>query len=435
MGYADFRNTNTPPWLADEPGLAWNEAFGNVEDEQLARMKASILARFPDYVPRTATATIAHTGNGAGTVALSATTGVPVKVDGSVHSVRVIVIEAGDPSQGTGALQVVVDDGATYPLRPIPSRFALPRVGMTLAFSGPFAATDVYASSDATLVPDDDALARLGQMRRIRRGPREPSLAYMARLVKAFDAWAWAGTPFGVATYALAPAGFPNARIMRNADWRSVSCAHTGSGTGAVYVTGSAPGRVDGDGVPVSPTHTIVVSVTGSGNPAASSGSVTVALDGGAAVTLSPIPASCKASSQLTIRFSGAFVSGDGYTVTTTTAPPDGAWLKWCRTWWVVQGHWERQLWGHNPDGSVATYTWGHNPACPRQLWGSTASVDDYEAMRQLLKDWSPAHERIVGVFVTAGPSLRLYGDGSLYDGSFEYAGQGEAVFWPIDGY
>jgi hypothetical protein len=64
-----------------------------------------------------------------------------------------------------------------------------------------------------------DALPLVGLERQIERGPGESDASYRARLLAAPDAWAWAGTTKGLLEYALAPAGFTNARVIINADW------------------------------------------------------------------------------------------------------------------------------------------------------------------------------------------------------------------------
>ncbi len=59
-----------------------------------------------------------------------------------------------------------------------------------------------------------DALPLMGEDAQFERGPTESEEAFRARLLAAFDAWAWAGTKKGLLQYALGPAGFPNAGVI-----------------------------------------------------------------------------------------------------------------------------------------------------------------------------------------------------------------------------
>lgn len=64
-----------------------------------------------------------------------------------------------------------------------------------------------------------DALPALGADLGLEQGAGESAAAFRARLLVALDAWAWAGTEKGLLLYALTPAGFTNAGVIRNRDW------------------------------------------------------------------------------------------------------------------------------------------------------------------------------------------------------------------------
>ncbi len=59
----------------------------------------------------------------------------------------------------------------------------------------------------------DDALAVLGEERGMPRGPGETTASYRARLLGAWDAWTWAGTPYGMLRQLLA-AGYPTVYVQ-----------------------------------------------------------------------------------------------------------------------------------------------------------------------------------------------------------------------------
>lgn len=66
------------------------------------------------------------------------------------------------------------------------------------------------------LLAPADALRVLGNERGIPRGPSESDAQYATRLQGAWDAWPWAGTPFGLLTQ-LKAAGFPAEIRIQNA--------------------------------------------------------------------------------------------------------------------------------------------------------------------------------------------------------------------------
>ena len=57
-----------------------------------------------------------------------------------------------------------------------------------------------------------DALARGGEERQLERAPGDTNATFSARLVSAWDLWAWGGTPLGLLT-ALTDAGYPGAYL------------------------------------------------------------------------------------------------------------------------------------------------------------------------------------------------------------------------------
>lgn len=63
------------------------------------------------------------------------------------------------------------------------------------------------------LVCPSDALPRIGEERGLPRGVAEPEAQYRARLQAAWDAWLWAGTPYGLLR-AFQLAGYPSVLLQ-----------------------------------------------------------------------------------------------------------------------------------------------------------------------------------------------------------------------------
>jgi hypothetical protein len=59
------------------------------------------------------------------------------------------------------------------------------------------------------LLAPPGALTAIGVERQMPQGPGESTATYAARLVRAWDSWQWAGTPYGL-LHAFADAGYPN---------------------------------------------------------------------------------------------------------------------------------------------------------------------------------------------------------------------------------